>query len=113
MEQPAHGEPSPRIALAALVRDVALAVDGVVALDDGASGRFVTAGGGERIGGVRCLAAPGGGFDVSLRLVCELVPLPAVADRVRAAVGEAARTAEVDLATVTITIADIAEDGAG
>lgn len=110
MEQPAHGEPSPRIALAALARDVALMVDGVVALDDGPAGLFVTAGGGERVGGVRALAAPEGGYDLSLRLVCALVPLHPVAERVRAAIVEAARAAELDLATVTITVADVTED---
>jgi len=112
VERPANGGPSPRIALAALVRDVALTITGVAALDDGPAGRFMTVGGGERIGGVRCVAAPEGGYDVSLRLVCELVPLRDVADRVRAAVTEAARTAELELATVTITIADVTEEGA-
>ncbi|HLI61547.1 MAG TPA: hypothetical protein VKV21_17970 [Solirubrobacteraceae bacterium] len=126
MEQPAHGtpieQPTPgapierpapgaRIALAALARDVALTVNGVAGLDDGPAGLFVTAGGGERIGGVRCVAAPEGGYEVSLRLVCELVPLLDLADRVRAAVTEAARAAELRLASVTITIADVVEEG--
>jgi hypothetical protein len=111
VEQSAHGEPSPRIALAALVRDAALAVDGVVGLDDGAGGLFVTAGGGERVGGVRCLAAPEGGYDVSLRLVCRLEPLHALADRVRAAVTEAAGVAQLGLATLTIAVADVTDDG--
>lgn len=87
---------------------MALADEAVVALDAGVGGLFVTAGGGYRVPGVRCLAAPEGGYDVALRLVCRLVPLPAVADRVRAAVTEAARTAELNLVTVTITIADLA-----
>lgn len=107
MDQPAQGPPSPRLALAALARDTALAVDGVLALDPGAGGLFVTAGGGERVPGVRCLAAPEGGYDVALRLVCRLVPLPALAERVREAVTLAARVANLELATVMITVADV------
>jgi len=110
VDQPGNGARSPRLALAALARDTALAVDGVVALDAGTGGLFVTAGGGESIPGVRCLAAPEGGYDLSLRLVCRLVPLPALGERVREAVGLAARSAGLALATVTITIADIAVD---
>ena len=89
---------------------MALADEAVVALDAGAGGLFVTAGGGHRVPGVRCLAAPEGGYDVALRLVCRLVPLPALADRVRAAVAEAARAADLNLATVTIILADISAD---
>ncbi|HTU29723.1 MAG TPA: hypothetical protein VMF07_10100 [Solirubrobacteraceae bacterium] len=112
MERPAHGEPSPRLVLAALVHDTALAVDGVVALDTGPGGLFVTAGGGERVPGVRCLAAPEGGYDVSLRLVCRLVPLPALAERVRAAVVTAATSAGLNAETVTITVADVVDEPA-
>jgi hypothetical protein len=111
-QQAAHGAPSPRVQLAALARDTALAVDGVVELDSGAGGLFVTAGGGVRVAGVRCLAAPEGGYDVSLRLVCRLMPLPALADRVRAAVVSAAQVGGLQLATVTITVADVAVDEA-
>jgi hypothetical protein len=109
-QQSAHGAPSPRVQLAALARDTALAIENVVALDAGAGGLFVTAGGGVGVPGVRCLAAPEGGYDVSLRLVCRLVPLPALADRVRAAIVTAAAIAQLDLATVTITVADVAVD---
>ncbi|HEY3772685.1 MAG TPA: hypothetical protein VGL69_06825 [Solirubrobacteraceae bacterium] len=112
MEQPAHGEPSPRLALAGLARDTALAIDGVVALDAGTGGLFVTAGGGDSVPGVRCLAAPEGGYDVALRLVCRLVPLPALAERVRMAVATAAKTAGLNAATVTITVADVVEESA-
>ncbi len=108
--QSPHGAPSPRVELAALTRDVALAIEGVVGLDSGAGGLFVTAGGGVQVPGVRCVAAPEGGYDVSLRLVCRVVPLPALADGVRAAVVTAAAIAGLKLATVTITIADIDVD---
>jgi hypothetical protein len=112
VEQPAHGATSPRLALAALARDTALSVDGVIALDAGIGGLFVTAGGGERVPGVRCLAAPGGGYDIALRLVCRLVPLTALADTVRKAVVTAASMARLELATVTITVADVVEEPA-
>jgi hypothetical protein len=112
VEQPVHGEPSPRLALAALARDTALAVAGVAALDAGTGGLFVTAGGGERVPGVRCLVAPDGGYDLALRLVCRLVPLPALAESVRAGVTAAAARAQLPLATVTITIADVVEESA-
>jgi hypothetical protein len=110
--EPAHGATSPRIALAALARDTALAVAGVVALDAGIGGLFVTAGGGERVPGVRCLAAPEGGYDVALRLVCRLVPLHPLAETVRRAVATAATAAHLELATVTITVADVVDEPA-
>jgi hypothetical protein len=110
VEGSAYAPPSPRLALAALARDTALAVEGVVDLDPGVGGLFVTAGGGERVPGVRCLAAPEGGYDLSLRLVCRLVPLPALAERVRQAITIAAKAAQLQLATVAITIADVALD---
>jgi hypothetical protein len=112
VEQPAYREPSPRLALAALARDTALSVDGVVSLDAGAGGLFVTAGGGERVPGVRCLAAPEGGYDVALRLVCRLVPLRPLAETVRQAVVGAATVAHLELATVTITVADVTDEPA-
>jgi hypothetical protein len=56
---------------------------------------------------VNCATAPEGGFDLSLRLVCELVPLYAVGERVRAAVEAAAADAQLIAQTVTIRIVDI------
>ena len=56
--------------------------------------------GGERLEGVSCIAAPGGGYDVSLRLVCDLVPLHPLGELVRAAVGRAAATAGIELERV-------------
>ena len=105
---PPAGGPSPRVRLAQLARDAALATPGVVDLDAGPAGTFFTAGGGTRIKGVTCSTAPEGGFDVSLRLVCELAPLYAVADRVRVAVESAATEARLIVQSVTITIADLA-----
>jgi uncharacterized alkaline shock family protein YloU len=112
VEQPPYRQPSPRLALAELARAAALSVAGVVALDAGAGGLFVTAGGGERVPGVRCLAAPEGGYDVALRLVCRLVPLHSLAETVRQAVISAASMAQLELATVTITVADVTDEPA-
>jgi hypothetical protein len=113
---PLLGGPSPRVRLAQLARETALATPGVVDLDSGPTGTFCTVGAGHRIGGVTCSTAPGGGFDLSLRLVCELVPLHAVADRVRAGIEAAATEAgtagqPLIVKSVTILIADVAETG--
>jgi hypothetical protein len=58
---------------------------------------------------VRCVVAPGGGYDVALRLVCELVALIALADRVRAAITRVAAREGLDVTSVTIEVADIAD----
>jgi hypothetical protein len=113
---PDVGGPSPRVRLAQLARETALGTPGVVDLDAGPTGMFCTVGAGHRIGGVTCSTAPEGGFDLSLRLVCELVPLYAVADRVRAGIEAAATEAgavgqPLVVQSVTILIADLAEAG--
>ena len=109
--QAPSGGVSPRVALARRAREAALGVAGVAELDSGVAGQFLTAGGGERVPGVTCVVAPEGGYDVSLRLVCDLVPLRAVADRVRAAVQEAGVDARVAVQSVTILISDVTEAG--
>jgi hypothetical protein len=101
--------PSPRVRLAQLTREAALAIRGVDDLDSGPAGAFCTAGAGHRIGGVTCTTAPEGGFDVSLRLRCELVPLQAVAKRVRTAVQTAAAGEDLAVRSVTIVVTDVAE----
>jgi hypothetical protein len=106
-----HSEPSPRIRLARLAHDTALAVPGVAGLDAGPAGLFVSVAAGERIAGVRCVAAPEGGYDIALRLVCELVALIALADRVRAAIARAAAREGFEVQSVSIEIADIADLG--
>ena len=113
MSPDAHGAigvPSERVRLAALARDTALAVPGVAGLDAGPTGLFATVGAGIPVAGVRCLAAPEGGYDLSLRLVCELVPLRPVADHVRAAIEAAAARERLTVQSVTIVVADVAED---
>jgi hypothetical protein len=103
---------SERLRLARLARDAALAVSGVVACDAGPVGGFVTVSGGRRIEGVTCLAAAGGGYDVSLNLICRLVCLPVLGDRVRSAVQSAGARAGIAVACVSVRIAQVVlEDG--
>ena len=106
---PVLGAASPRVRLAQLARGAALATPGVDGLDAGPAGAFCTAGAGYRVGGVTCTTAPEGGFDVSLRLRCELVPLHDVADRVRAAVEQAAAEQGLTVRSVSILITDVTE----
>jgi pimeloyl-ACP methyl ester carboxylesterase len=99
---------SERVRLARATRDAALRVPGVVGADAGALGGFMTAAGdGERLEGVTCVAAPGGGYDVSLRLVCDLVALQPLGERVRAAAGKAAAKAGITLGSVSVHVAEI------
>lgn len=109
MDNEPQSRPSPRVQLAALARAAALGTSGVVTLDEGLAGLFVTASSGERVGGVRCLAAPEGGYDLSLRLACELVALPPLAERVRSAVRRTAAAAGFVVQSVTIEIADVVD----
>ena len=102
---------SARVALARLVRDAALGVPGVVVLDYGPAGLFMTAGGGQRIPGVTCVAAGGGGYDVALRLRCALVPLLELGERVETAVRQAAAAAGLELSALTIEIVDVIDPG--
>ncbi len=103
------GGPSSRVRLAQLARAAALAMPGVVDLDTGPAGLFLTVGGGARVPGVTCTAAPRGGYDVALRLVCELVPLQAVGDRVRDAVQTVGAEEHIEVQSVSVLIADVAE----
>lgn len=59
---------------------------GVVGLRPGALGLGMTSGGGHRVDGVVVTALRDGRYEVDLHLVCALVPLPPLAERVRAAV---------------------------
>jgi hypothetical protein len=102
---------SPRVRLAALAQTVALAVPGVKSADSGPARLFVTAGTGQRVDGVRCVSAGDGGYEVSLRLCCELVPLRVLAETVRAAVARAARSAAIPVTEINVFIADVAQRG--
>lgn len=98
---------SPRMRLAGVARDTALRVGGVLALTSGADGRFAVVSGENRIDGVLCVATRGGGYDVALRLVCALVPLVDVGERVRQKVREAAAAAGLPLETVSVLVVDV------
>lgn len=106
---PAGLQPSTRVRLARAVRAAALGAEGVVGLDTGPAGMFVTAGGGETVPGVSCVSAPDGGYDVTLQLVCRMVALQAVGERVREAVEAAAAGAGIDVASITVRITDVDE----
>jgi hypothetical protein len=108
---PAGRGPSPRLRLARLARDTALRDEGVLALASGADGGFAVISGDERIDGVVCVAAAGGAYDVGLRLVCALVPLVALGERVRAKVREAATAEGLAPATVSVHISGVAAPG--
>jgi hypothetical protein len=109
VEQPVTSGPSDRVRIAQIARETALAMPDVVDLDPGFGGRFVTVGGGIRVDGVVSVVAPEGGYDVSLRLVSEMVALHPLGDRVRAAIHTAAVDAGLVVASVSILIVEIAE----
>lgn len=121
LDQPSRspaGEPwlteSERVRLARAARQAALTVRGVRALDTGPAGTFMTAaGGGERLEGVTCIAAPEGGYEVSLRLVADLVALPPLGQRVHAAVVRVASFAGISLADVSVHFADLEAEEPG
>lgn len=108
---PSGGVPetvSPRLRLARLARDTALAVPGVVRMDAGPDGVFTVVSGRERVDGVLCVATAEDGFDLSLRLVCGLVPLPALGERVRATVRARAAAAGLEAVSVAVHVSEIA-----
>jgi hypothetical protein len=82
----AAGRLSPRLRIARLAAEAAIATPGVLALRAGPPGVRMTAGAGRRVDGVVVTAAPDGRYQVELHLVCGLVPLPALAEAVRSAV---------------------------
>lgn len=98
---------SERFRLATLAREAALLVPGVVDTDSGPLGLFVSVGGGRRLEGVVCSATKSGGYDVSLRLTCRMVPLLPLGEQVRAAVQSAALAAGTQLERVTVHVGDI------
>lgn len=84
----------------------------MVGMDAGPMGLMVTEGGGERLDGVTCVATRNGGYEVSLGVVCELVPLLAVGERIKTGVGRAAATAGIALESVSVHVAEIVDMGA-
>jgi hypothetical protein len=108
MSQPVNMPPvagSERFRLARLARDAALRVPGVLGTDTGPMGLFVTVDGGQRVEGVMCMATSGDGYEVSLRLVCALVPLLTLGELVRTAVRRTAALAGIELESVSVHVA--------
>jgi len=103
---------SERVRLTRAARAVALGTSGVVGMDAGPMGLLVTEGGGERLEGVLCVATRHGGYEVSVGLVCELVPLLALGERIKSGVGRAAATAGIALESVSVHVAEIRAAGA-
>ena len=102
---------SPRMHLARVARDAALGVPGVTGLSPGPTGLVLTADGQHRIDGVRCLSISDGSYDVSLSLVCALVPLLELSASVRRAVLRAAGLAGIAVADIDVSIVDVIEPG--
>ena len=102
---------SERVALARVSRDAALSVAGVVITDDGPAGRFMTVGGGERVGGVTCVASADGGYDVALHVRCEPVALLELAEHVKIAVRRAAASSGLMLSDLEVGIVDVVDPG--
>jgi hypothetical protein len=103
------GTSSERVRLAILAHAVALRVPGVVGTDSWTAGLHVTLAGDQRLEGVRCVVASAGhSYEVSLRLICALVSLPALAAVVRSRVVNAATRAGLPVDAVSIQIAGLA-----
>jgi hypothetical protein len=99
--------------LAQLAHDAALRVSGVIRTDVGPAGLFVSVGNGRRVEGVICAADRDGGYEVSLRLVCALMPLQPIAEQVRAAVTAAGSVVAMRVTSVNVAVADVAGPEAG
>ncbi len=103
--------PSDRARLTKAAREAALRVPGVVATDTGPTGLYVTVAGGERLEGIICAAANDGGYDISVRLIAGLVPLPALSAQITVAVQRAADRVRVPCSSVSIHFADLVAVG--
>lgn len=99
---------SERFRLAQAARDAALTVSGVVDLDAGPGGVFMTAERDQGVPGVVC-AATTDGYDLSLRVVAGLVPLEDLGREVSAAVRAAASARQLPTGRVDIHVADVRE----
>jgi len=103
---------SERVRLAWTAREAAFAVPGVTGSDARTLGVHVTeAGSTGRLEGVICAATTAGGYAVSLRLICQPVPLHPLAHEIRTAVEASVAQAlpESALEGVNIAFVDLAE----
>jgi hypothetical protein len=88
-----------------------LAVPGVITTDTGPTGLHATAARDERLEGIICAATSDGGYDISVRLIAGLVPLPDLSDRVKAAINRAAVRVGVPCSGIAVYFADVVESG--
>jgi hypothetical protein len=95
--------------LARVALDCALAVPDVVGAEAGAGVPRITAGGSELLIGVSATAQSDGRYAVDLRLIARLVPLQALAERVRTAVRDAAARAGLaaSLGSISVEFVDV------
>jgi hypothetical protein len=108
-EEPVHS--SDRLRLARAARAATLAVAGVVATDAGPAGLHATTARDERLEGIICAANRDGGYDISVRLIAGMVPLPDLSDRVTAAIHRAAVRVGVPCSAIAVHFADVVESG--
>lgn len=105
---------SDRVRLAAQAVDGATRVDGVTAADAGPRGLHVTNSGSTVVVGALVVAEPGGRYSIDLGLCAQLVPLEALADRVREGVARSAVGAGLGdrVGAISVTFHDLAAPAA-
>lgn len=105
---------SPRVRLAALALEAALAVDGVLAADAGPGSTHVTTSGSTSLPGVLVVAESAGHYSIDLGLRARLVPLAALADAVRARVVRSITRAGLGdlIGAIGVTFHDVVAPGA-
>ncbi len=105
---------SERVRLARAALGAALLVPGVRAGDAGpARMHFTAAGEGQRLDGVTCIADGRGGYEVSLQLVCEAVPLATLSAQIHERVSGAASGADLTavLGNISVRFSDLVVGG--
>lgn len=110
-DPPIRRATGPRARLARAVRTAALSVPGVVDTDSGPSGIYCTETGGERFEGIICAANGDGGYEVSVRLITELVPLGELSERVVVAIEQAASVVSVRCSRIDVRFCDVLGSG--
>jgi hypothetical protein len=101
--------PSERVRLARMALAAALATPGVAGGCPGPGGQRVTADAPGPLTGISAIAEPDGRYELALCLDAELVPLTALADRVRDRIHAAAREAGLAglLGSIHVEYADV------
>ncbi len=112
-QAPPAGAVTPRVQLARLAWETALAAEGVATGDPGQSGFWQTAAGHDVLQGIVVTACPDGRFDVELHLVAAwpTPPLHEVSAAIRDGVSSAADDADLGtrLGAVDISFGDVQE----